>query len=207
MTILSFHPVKHVATGEGGMVLTNSKECYELLLLFRTHGITRDPDHLADQNQGPWYYEMQDLGYNYRLTDIQSALGLSQLKKLDASIAERSRIAEIYRNDFCGLEWLKTPPALEATQGRHSYHLYPVLVGKDVNRRDFFEYMRKNNIGVQVHYVPVHLHPYYQNHFGFKPGDFIQAEAFYDSEVSLPMYYGITEGELETVISLVKKYR
>lgn len=207
MTVLSFHPVKHIATGEGGMVLTNNKDYYDRLMMFRTHGITKEEEFLSVKNSGPWYYEMQELGYNYRLTDIQAALGISQMKKLDRSITERNRIAGIYNNAFNELKWITTPPRIDAAQGLHSYHLYPVCLQKDISRKEFFEYMRYNNIGVQVHYVPVHLHPYYKRNFGFSPNQFKTAESFYDSEVSIPMYYGIKEDELNHVLDTIIKFK
>lgn len=198
MTILSFHPVKHVTTGEGGMVLTDCPEFYEKLKTFRTHGITRAPERLIE-NHGPWYYEMQELGYNYRLTDIQCALGISQMRKLEGFIERRNLIARRYDEALAGLEWLRTPPP--APPGaRHAYHLYPVLVKEGVSRREVFDYLRSNSIGVQVHYIPVHLHPYYRRRFNHRPGDYPAAEDFYAREISLPMYPDLTAEEQDWVI-------
>lgn len=204
MTILSFHPVKHITTGEGGMVLTDQVEFYRKLTVFRTHGITRETGSLIE-NHGPWYYEMQDLGYNYRLTDIQSALGISQLKKLEGFILQRNRLAERYDQALAGIDWIQTPPPAP-TGSRHAYHLYPILAGPGVNHRELFEYLRDKGIGVQVHYIPVHLHPYYQKCFGYRPGDFPVSEGFYAREISLPMFPGLSLTEQDRVIEDLINY-
>lgn len=220
-TILSFHPVKHVATGEGGMVLTNDEEVYKKMLIFRTHGITRE-ETLLIENHGPWYYEMQELGYNYRITDMQCALGITQMKKLDNSLYERNRIAKIYDNELSNLDWLTLPlnyfdktwlnddnyiGLKEKPLNLNSYHLYPVLLSTKEERLKFVNYMRANNIFVQVHYIPVHLMPYYKKKFGYKEGDFPIAENFYSREVSLPMYPTLTKEELEYIIKIIKKFK
>lgn len=204
MTILSFHPVKHIATGEGGMVLTDRAEYYQILKNFRTHGITREAEFLME-NHGPWYYEMQELGYNYRLTDIQCALGLSQIKKLEGFVERRNHIARLYDQRLSGIQWLQTPPP--APPGtRHAYHLYPVLVKDGVKRREMFDYLRANGIGVQVHYLPVHLHPYYQRCFDYRRGDFSAAEDFYAREISLPMFPALSIEEQDWVIERLINY-
>ncbi len=220
-TILSFHPVKHVATGEGGMVLTNDENVYKKMLLFRTHGITRDESMLIE-NHGPWYYEMQDLGYNYRITDMQCALGITQMKKLNKSLYSRNNIAQKYDEELKDLKWLTLPlnyfdkswlkeekfvDLKEKPMNLNSYHLYPVLLDTEEERLEFVKYMRSNNIFVQVHYIPVHLMPYYKDKFGYKKGDFPVAEDFYSREVSLPMYPTITDEELEYVIEKIKKFK
>ncbi|NPV91591.1 MAG: UDP-4-amino-4,6-dideoxy-N-acetyl-beta-L-altrosamine transaminase [Firmicutes bacterium] len=198
MTILSFHPVKHITTGEGGMVLTDQVEFYKKMMVFRTHGITKDPGSMQEDH-GPWYYEMQDLGYNYRLTDIQSTLGRSQLKKLEGFVAQRNRLAERYNEALAGTSWIQTPPPAPAGS-RHAYHLYPILVSPEMDRRKVFDYLRGKGIGVQVHYIPVHLHPYYRRCFGCRPGDFPVSEGFYAREISLPMFPGLSLADQDRVV-------
>jgi UDP-4-amino-4,6-dideoxy-N-acetyl-beta-L-altrosamine transaminase len=201
LTIFSFHPVKHIACGEGGMITTSNEELYNRLKKLRTHGITKNPDELLEKH-GEWYYEMVDLGYNYRMTDIQAALGVSQLKRAKQSIDKRNTIAQKYNQAFAGYNII-TPKVSKSV--RHAYHLYVVLVQ---DRKGLFNYLRKNNIFAQVHYIPVHLQPYYRN-FGWKKGDFPVAEEYYSKCLSLPMYPTLTEEEqnfvIEKVIEFVKK--
>ncbi|MGE5418066.1 MAG: UDP-4-amino-4,6-dideoxy-N-acetyl-beta-L-altrosamine transaminase [Acidobacteriota bacterium] len=218
MTMFSFHPVKHVTTGEGGMILTNREDYAERLRLFRSHGIVRQPSKMSE-NHGPWYYEMLDLGFNYRITDIQCALGISQMARLEKWLERRNKIASFYDQSFNSLAWLKTPP--KPANGRNAYHLYPLLVllpGEGeisgpckiddlMNLRSrFFTHLRENGIGVQVHYVPIHLHPYYRNKYGYQPGDFPITESFYAREVSLPMFPGLTDSDIEYVVKIVKEF-
>jgi UDP-4-amino-4,6-dideoxy-N-acetyl-beta-L-altrosamine transaminase len=198
MTMLSFHPVKHITTGEGGMIVCNDAAYYHQLKLFRSHGIEREAA-LWQGNDGPWYYEMQELGYNFRITDIQCALGLSQLGKLPAFLEERERIAGIYDSAFQGAGRLSIP-SRPVGDSLHAYHLYPVLLDPSLDRLEIFNHMRANNIGVQVHYMPVHLQPYYRRNFGYKPGDFVIAEDFYARELSLPIYPGLSEAAQEFTI-------
>lgn len=214
MAMLSFHPVKHVATGEGGIILTNKKELYEKLMIFRTHGITRDPDKLT-QTCGPWYYEMQELGFNYRLTDVASALGISQMDKLNNSLHRRNVLAVNYNNELNHVPWLTLPLNLfdfawletgKRPYSRHSYHLYPLLLDEKIDRKDFFNYMRSENIFVQVHYIPLNYMPYYQKTFGFKKGDCPVAENFYEREISIPMFPSLKSSEQEYVIEKIKNY-
>ncbi|MDD3269474.1 MAG: UDP-4-amino-4,6-dideoxy-N-acetyl-beta-L-altrosamine transaminase [Syntrophomonadaceae bacterium] len=202
MTMLSFHPVKHITTGEGGMILCNDEEYYRRLKLFRSHGITREPDCL-ERNDGSWYYEMQELGYNYRITDIQCALGLSQLKKLDAFLGRRRQIASLYDEVLGKLDWVKTPlsPPLGSS---HAYHLYPLLLDPSIDRKKFYDYMRSRNIGVQVHYIPIHLQPYYHKMFGYRAGNFPLAEDFYAREISLPIFPDLSQEEQAYVIDAIK---
>lgn len=204
MTMFSFHPVKHITTGEGGMIVCNNPDYYRRLRLFRNHGITKDKENL-ESNDGPWYYEMQELGYNFRITDIQCAMGISQMKKLKKFLGERRLRAEKYDQAFHDVNWLQTPPT-PPVGSRHAYHLYPLLLAGNVNRIEFFTWLREHNIGVQVHYIPVHLQPYYRHRFGYKPGDFPQAEEFYAREISLPLYPGLTPEQQEYVINLVKGF-
>ena len=221
VTILSFHPVKHVTTGEGGMVLTNNEEYYKKLCLFRTHGITKDPKELLE-NQGAWYYEMQDLGYNYRITDMQCALGITQMNKLNRSLYKRNQIAKFYEKELKDIEWLKLPLGYfskewlddekyedlkEKPENLNSYHLFPILLENSEERKRFFDYMRENNIFVQVHYIPLHLMLYYRENFGYKKGDFPIAEDYYSREVSIPMYPTLTEEELEYIVKTIKGFK
>ncbi|MBQ3924441.1 MAG: UDP-4-amino-4,6-dideoxy-N-acetyl-beta-L-altrosamine transaminase [Firmicutes bacterium] len=212
MAILSFHPVKHVTTGEGGMVLTNSKELNDKLRLFKSHGITRDPE-LLENNDGPWYYEMQSLGFNYRITEFQAALGLSQFSRMDENLKARNAIAKRYAEELGSCGPVSMPPDLgyeilenDDPDTVHSYHLYTVTAENVEERRKIYDYMRSKNIFVQIHYVPVHLHPYYRKNFGFKEGDFPEAEKFYSREISIPMYHSMTEEEQMYVIDALKKY-
>ncbi|MBS1630812.1 MAG: UDP-4-amino-4,6-dideoxy-N-acetyl-beta-L-altrosamine transaminase [Bacteroidetes bacterium] len=198
LAIFSFHPVKHIACGEGGAITTNSKELYEKLLMLRTHGITKDPA-LMHENHGGWYMEMQELGYNYRLTDFQAALGLSQLKRADEGLARRREIAKRYDEAFANTKVLPlTPPQ----DGGHAYHLYVIQVA---DRKGLYDYLRSKNIFAQVHYIPTHLMPYYQQ-FGYKNGDFPLAESYYRQCLSLPMYPTLTHEEQDYVISQTKSF-
>ena len=206
LAIFSFHPVKHIATGEGGMITTNDELLYQKLLLYRTHGITRDPQ-LLEENHGPWYMEMQELGYNYRIPDMLCALGISQLQRADAGLARRKGIAKIYDAAFAemdGIEVLQTSP--EAQQGDsetgHAYHLYVVKVA---DRKGLYDFLRTHNIFAQVHYIPAHSMPYYRN-LGFKEGDFPESELYYSQCLSLPMYPSLTAEEQEFVIEKVKEF-
>lgn len=200
MTVFSFHPVKHITTGEGGMVVTDNGEFADRMRLFRSHGITKDPEKMFIKDQGPWYYEMQELGYNYRLTDIQCALGISQLKKLDAGIARRREIAARYKKAFEGLDWIQTPPKHLG----HAYHLYPIRVGASI-RRGFFEHLRSRGVGVQVHYIPVHMQPYFRDRFGYSDGSFLVAERACASEISLPVFVGVDKW-LEKIIEIISDF-
>jgi UDP-4-amino-4,6-dideoxy-N-acetyl-beta-L-altrosamine transaminase len=205
MTILSFHPVKAITTGEGGMVLTNNQEYYERLQTFRTHGIIKDPKKLQ-RNEGAWYNEMQDLGYNYRLTDFQCALGISQCKKLDQFIHRRREIAQQYTNAFKEVPEIVTP--YEKKDVRSAYHIYVIQLQLEklrADRKAIFDALRAENIGVQVHYVPIHYHPYYQQNFKYKKGDFPYAEQYYKRAVTLPLFPKMANQDIEDVIQAVNK--
>jgi dTDP-4-amino-4,6-dideoxygalactose transaminase len=180
------------------MVLTNNPELQERLRRFRSHGIVRDASRMME-NYGPWYYEMQSLGYNFRLSDIQAALGISQLKKLENFVEERQRIARYYDRAFAGMKQLNIPPQPVAGD-RHAYHLYPLLLSSGIDRRKLFSYLREREIGVQVHYIPVHLQPYYRKNYAYGPGDFPVAEDFYRREISLPIFPGLKREEQDYVI-------
>lgn len=203
MTTFSFHPVKPITTGEGGMIMTNNSEFYEKLMLFRSHGITRNPD-LLSKDDGPWYYEQQFLGYNYRMTDIQCALGVSQMKKLDRFINARRKLVERYNDAFVKEENITIPYQLENTNS--GWHLYIIQV-KNHDRRRVFEQLREKGIGVNVHYIPVYKHPYYQK-IGYAEVSCPNAEELYEHMISLPLYPGLTEEEqdyiIKTVIETVK---
>jgi len=202
MTVFSFHPVKHITTGEGGAVLTNREDLYEKLLMFRNHGITKDEKNFIKEKEGDWYYEMQFLGFNYRMTDIQAALGISQLKKLEKFIEKRRKIVEIYNKAFEGNPYFDTP--VEKDYAYHSYHLYPVRLKNNYKdkRKEIFQLLRKKGLGVQVHYIPVYLHPYYQE-LGYKKGECPVAEEFYEKEISLPIYPAMTKEEIDYVTKTV----
>lgn len=204
MTVFSFHPVKHVATGEGGMVTTERDDVAETLRRFRNHGISSDAR--ARQSNGQWHYEMVLLGYNYRLTDLSSALGLAQLKKLDANLSRRREIAARYRQEFGELAAIETPAVREAINP--AWHLFPIRLNLEklnAGRAEIFRALRAENIGVNVHYIPVHLHPYYRDRFGYRGGEFPVAENAYQRLISLPMFHGMSDQDVEDVIAAVKK--
>lgn len=196
MTIFSFHPVKHITCGEGGAITTNNPKLYTKLQLLRTHGITKDPDQM-EKDGGPWYYEMHELGYNFRITDFQCALGMSQLKKLDMFVRRRRDIVAAYNLAFGALPELITP--FECDDVRSSYHLY-VIQFKTVDRLTAFNTLRDKGIGVHVHYIPVHLQPYYRKALGCKPGDNPEAESYYSRVVTLPIYPDMTDEMVNRVI-------
>jgi len=202
MTVFSFHPVKHITTGEGGMVTTDSREFYERLKIFRQHGIVRDTR--AGQ---PWYYEIrQHPGYNYRLTDIQCALGISQLRKLERFVDRRREIAQIYNKAFSELEGIITP--CEKGYVKAAYHIYVVQLRTEklkADRQEVFEALRAENIGVNVHYLPVHLHPFYQKEFGYKKGDYPRAENYYERAITLPLFPRMNDEDIKDVIKAVEK--
>ncbi len=204
MTILSFHPVKHIATAEGGMVLTNNKDFYEKLIRLRTHGITRDPK-LLTRPAGGWYYEMLDLGFNYRLTDVQCALGLSQLRKLPQFLNRRREITARYNAAFSKYDELRLLKEIPETQSAH--HLYVVQFKRDrfaVSRREIFDEYRRQGIGVNAHYIPVYLQPYYQK-LGYKQGLCLRAEKYYEETITLPLFPKMTEGDRRRVINVTEK--
>jgi perosamine synthetase len=204
MTAFSFHPVKHLATGEGGMVTTDNAVFAESLRRFRNHGITTDARQR--QAEGQWHYEMVLLGFNYRLTDIACALGLSQLRRLDENLSRRRQIARRYAEAFKNLSGIIPPTARDGVNP--AWHLYPIRLRLEklgVSRAEIFRALRAENMGVNVHYVPVHLHPYYRDRFGYSRGDFPVAEDAYERLVSLPMFHGMSDGDVEDVIRAVGK--
>jgi perosamine synthetase len=200
LTAFSFHPVKHIATGEGGMVTTDDSELARRMRMFRSHGIDSDPR--ARQRTGQWHYEMTALGYNYRLPDLVCALGLSQLTKLDANVARRRAIAAAYGRRLADVPGLRLPDVRPEVEP--AWHLYPVrVVGLD--REKVFHALRAEGIGVNVHYVPVHLHPYYRERFGYAGGEYPVAEAAYETLLSLPMFHGMTDSDVDDVVEAVAK--
>lgn len=195
LSIFSFHPVKHIAAGEGGMITTNDEELYKKILNLRTHGIQQDPAKKIE-NHGVWYYEMQELGFNYRLTDFQAALGLSQLKRADEGILRRREIASTYHEAFKNKSFIK---GQSSEVDGHAYHLYIIEVE---NRLELYNYLRTKNIFAQIHYIPCHLMPYYRQ-FGWKAGDMPNSENYYKHCISLPMYPTLTEDEQGFVIQVI----
>lgn len=200
MTTFSFHPVKPITTGEGGMIMTDNEELNKRLVLFRSHGITRD-ESMMTRNEGPWFYQQLDLGYNYRITDIQCALGCSQMRKLDKFLKRRRELAERYNNAFIECDNIVTPYQLSDTQS--GWHLYIVQV-KNHDRKQVFETLRDKGIGVNVHYIPVYMHPYYQEH-GYKDVHCANAEEIYSHIISLPLYPGLTDDQQDYVIDTLKQ--
>jgi perosamine synthetase len=204
LTVFSFHPVKHLTTGEGGMVTTASAVEAETLRQFRNHGISSDA--MQRQTAGQWHYEMVLLGFNYRLTDLACALGLSQLKKLDANLARRRGIAALYTAAFREIPGVIPPCVREDVNP--AWHLYPVrfdLHQLKTDRGEIFRALRAENIGVNVHYIPVHLHPYYRDQFGYRGGEFPVAEGAYERLISLPMFHGMNDQDVQDVIHAVGK--
>ena len=199
ITVFSFHPVKIITTGEGGMAVTQDAKLAERMALLRSHGMTRDPALMERAPDGPWSYDQITLGYNYRMTDLQAALGRSQLGRLRDCIDRREALANRYDQLLAGLD-LKTPT--REPFGRSAWHLYIVQV-EAARRRAVFEALRAADIGVNVHYIPVHTQPHYRR-LGFQPGQFPEAEAFYAGAISLPMYVGLTEAQQDRVVDVLR---
>lgn len=199
MTVFSFHPVKIITTGEGGMVLTNSRNFYEKLVRLRSHGITRDPALMEGESHGPWYYQQIELGFNYRMTDIQAALGASQMERLDEFVRQRHRLAKRYDEAFAALP-LTLPYQHPDTYS--AFHLYVIRLQLDrigKTHRQVFEELRASGILVNLHYIPVHIQPYYRKR-GFSAGDFPEAEKYYREAISMPLYSGLAESDQDRVI-------
>lgn len=204
MTVFSFHPVKHLATGEGGMVATDNPEFAQTLRRFRNHGISSDARQR--QSAGQWHYEMVLLGFNYRLTDMACALGISQLRRLEQNLARRRKIAARYDSAFSPMSGV-IPPCIRG-DANPAWHLYPIrldLAKLSAGRADVFRALRAENIGVNVHYIPVHYHPYYRERFGYRGGEFPIAEDAYERLISLPMFPAMTDEDVEDVIAAVGK--
>lgn len=199
LAIFSFHPVKHIATGEGGMITTNDERLFHRLLRLRTHGITRDPADLQREPDGGWYMEMQELGYNYRLPDLNCALGLSQLARADEGLARRRELAARYDAAFAGM-----PQVTVLAPGRpgHAYHLYVVQV---TDRKGLYEFLKTRQIFAQVHYIPVHRMPYYEG-LGWRAGDFPVVEAYYERCLSIPLFPTLTDEEQDYVVACITEF-
>jgi len=204
MSVFSFHPVKHVTTGEGGMVTTNNPQFADRLRMFRNHGITSDARDR--QREGQWYYEMVLLGFNYRLSDIACALGTRQLGKLEANLERRREIAAEYTSEMRDIPGIIVPQVRE--DALSAWHLYPIRVESSklqAGREEIFRALRAENIGINVHYIPVHLQPYYKERFGYRVGEFPIAEHAYERLISLPMFHGMTDEDVDDVIAAVSK--
>lgn len=202
ITVFSFHPVKHIATGEGGMMTTNNDDLATKLRELRSHGIVRDASKFSEnseQKHGPWYYEMQSLGFNYRLPDINCALGLSQLKRIESNLKRRNEIADKYLSDL--KEMPITLPLASNDKAFHAYHLFVIQTDR---RLQLFEFLKTKNINCQIHYIPVHQQPYYKNLYGEQK--FVNCEAYYNRAISLPMYHGMTAPEQDYVIQNVREF-
>ncbi len=205
MTTFSFHPVKTITGGEGGAVLTNSEEYYQKLLLYRAHGITRMADLMEEEVDGPWYYEQIDLGYNYRMTDIQAGLIISQLDKLEMFSKRRKEIVARYNEAFINNDAIIVQEEIpESDTTRHLYILRLNLEKLTINRREFFDALAAENICCNVHYIPVYYFPHYKR-LGYKKGLCEKAEKLYDEMITLPLYYGMSDADCEDVIKAVEK--
>jgi UDP-4-amino-4,6-dideoxy-N-acetyl-beta-L-altrosamine transaminase len=199
LTVFSFHPVKIMTTGEGGMILAKDGNMLRRLARLRSHGITREPDEMEGESEGPWYYQQIELGYNYRMTDIQAALGMAQLSRVDAFVARRRALATRYG------ELLKDLPLqLPMPDPDSAWHLYAVRLADATQRRRVYDAMQAAGIGVNVHYIPVHLQPWYRR-MGFQPGDFPAAEAYYAGALTLPLYPGLSEQDQERVVRTLQQ--
>ena len=204
ITVFSFHPVKIITTAEGGLATTNQKELADKMKLFRTHGITREPKLMTKKTEGGWYYQQVELGFNYRMNDLQAALGIAQMKRLDKFITIRHSLKQRYD------ELLKDLPLITPAQSLDSYsslHLYPVqlkLEHLSKAHNQIFDELRKSGVGVNLHYIPIHLQPYFKN-MGFKKGDFPKAEDYYSRAISIPIYQGLTTELQDKVVAVLKK--
>lgn len=204
MAVFSFHPVKIITTGEGGMVVTNQDELYQKLIRLRTHGITRDPNLMTESSHGGWYYQQLELGLNYRITDMQAALGASQMQRLETFVDRRRSLAQRYNEQLQDLP-LTLPDQHPDTNS--SWHLYVIRLQLDQiqkTHQQVFNELREAQIGVNLHYIPVHTQPYYQQ-FGFQWGDFPEAEQYYREAISIPLYYGLTEADQDRVVKTLRE--
>ena len=206
MTVFSFHPVKIITTGEGGAVLTNRDDLYQKLVLLRSHGITRDPSLMTQESDGPWYYQQLELGYNYRMTDIQAALGLSQMDRLDEFVARRRYLASRYQS-LIQQQYSELPITLpyQHPDTDSAWHLFVIRLNSMTRQQHqhVFTQLREHGIGVNLHYIPVHTQPYYQQ-LGFQWGDFPEAECYYHQAISLPLYYDLTEEKQNSILETLK---
>ena len=204
ITVFSFHPVKIITTAEGGLAITNSKNLVDKMQLYRSHGITREESLMTTKSDGDWYYQQVDLGFNYRMTELQSALGISQMQRLDEFIARRHTLQARYDSLLSGL------PIIEPYQDNDSYsalHLYPIQIDLekiDKNRKQIFDELRENGIGVNVHYIPIHTQPYYSQ-LGFRVGDFPNSESYYNRAISIPLFHTMTTDQQDEVVRTLRK--
>jgi UDP-4-amino-4,6-dideoxy-N-acetyl-beta-L-altrosamine transaminase len=204
IVVFSFHPVKIITTAEGGLATTNDKELSERMQLFRSHGVTRNPELMSKLSEGGWYYQQVDLGFNYRMTELQAALGVSQMQRLDEFVTQRHILQERYDSLLSGL------PIIKPHQSQNSYsalHLYPVQIDVDSvgkNREKIFDELRQSGIGVNVHYIPIHTQPYYLQ-FGFKVGDFPNSESYYNRAISIPLFHTMTVEQQDEVLNVLMK--
>ncbi len=204
LTIFSFHPVKHITTGEGGAVVVEDRDLYNKLSLLRTHGIDKN----AMERYGPeasWAYDMKYLGRNYRMTDFQAALGISQLKRLDAFIEKRNELVMHYREFLDGVSFIRLPEVRNNV--KHAWHLFTILLDESIDRDDFFRYMRSSNIGVNVHYIPVYRHSYYVDRYRLNPREFPATEAVFKKIITLPLYPRMKNEDIEYVCNRIKQYK
>lgn len=204
MTVFSFHPVKTITTGEGGAITTNNKELYEKLLMLRSHGVIKNPEILT-KNDGPWYYEMHELGYNYRITDIQAALGISQLKRLNKFTKKRRQIVDWYRQELAGDQRFSLLEEKEFSKA--CFHLCPLLIDFDkinISKKELFSKLQEKGLNLQVHYISVHTQPYYKK-LGFNEGDFPKAEEYYKKALSLPLYVDLNYSDIKQIVKIIKE--
>lgn len=204
ITVFSFHPVKIITTAEGGLATTNDEELSERMQLFRSHGVTRNPKLMSKLSEGGWYYQQVDLGFNYRMTELQAALGVSQMQRLDEFVTQRHTLQERYDSLLSGL------PIIKPHQSQDSYsalHLYPIQIdvdSVDKGREKIFDELRQNGIGVNVHYIPIHTQPYYLQ-FGFKAGDFPNSESYYNRAISIPLFHAMTAEQQDEVLNVLMR--
>ncbi len=202
--VFSFHPVKIITTAEGGLATSNNVELAEKMALFRSHGITRSPDLMTKEPDGGWYYQQVDLGFNYRMTEIQAALGVSQMNRLDEFVSRRHELRERY-DDF--LKNLPVAIPYQSTDAYSAMHLYPLQLQLEILNKthaQIFQELRDKGLGVNLHYIPIHTQPYYER-MGFKPGDYPNAEHYYKHAISIPMYQGLTDAQQDQVVSIITK--
>ncbi|MEC6745457.1 UDP-4-amino-4,6-dideoxy-N-acetyl-beta-L-altrosamine transaminase [Pseudomonas qingdaonensis] len=204
ITVFSFHPVKIITTAEGGMALTNDAELAEKMALLRSHGITRDPAKMTHEADGPWYYQQIDLGFNYRMTELQAALGVSQMERLDQYVARRHQLARRYDQLLADLPVITPWQHPDSYSGLHLYVIRLKLEALNISHREVFESLRGQGIGVNLHYIPVHSQPYYQR-LGFRMGDFPEAERYYAQAISLPMFQTMSEQQQDVVVAALNK--
>ncbi len=204
----SYHPVKNFTTGEGGSILTNDKNIYQRVNILKSHGIERDKKNFVyKKNLSDWYYEAQDISFNFRISDINCALGISQLKKLNKFVEYRKKVAMIYDKEFKNLEYILTPKKISTTS--HAYHLYPIRIDFDklkLDKKKFFNFFFKKNFKLQVHYIPIYMHPYFKKKYNYNLRDLMESYKFYKETVSIPNYYGLSKNQQYRFINLLKGY-